>query len=69
MTITTTNVSMEPCPFCKAEGVIIEEVYDGEDESGLFDGWYRAECSTCPCVYAEAYETIQEAIDAWNKRA
>ena len=57
------HMALEPCPFCKSEGMIIENSYPIEDN------WYRPACNRCPCVWEESYGTIQEALDAWNKRA
>jgi hypothetical protein len=53
---------MELCPFCESEGMIIENDY--------YDGcpWYHAECSKCDCVLTDSRDTMQQAINAWNKR-
>jgi hypothetical protein len=62
MKTTGIHISMELCPFCESEGMIIENDY--------YDGcpWYHAECSKCDCVLTDSRDTMQQAINAWNKR-
>ena len=67
METTTFHFAMPHCPFCKADGIIIECNY-AEDDEHEEDVWYHPECSNCPCSWSESYKTIQEALGAWNKR-
>ena len=64
---TEIHVSMERCPFCQSEGMIVEDNYPNFDFKE-YETWYHPECTKCPCMWEEAYKTIQEALDAWNKR-
>ena len=66
METTEIHISIPHCPFCKSEGIIIQNTYSDEDESG--NTWYHPSCSNCPCTWEESYGTIQEAIDVWSKR-
>ncbi len=50
---------LKRCPFCGSEGVIYG---DGEN-------YYTAGCSECPIENVEIYFTLEEAVEAWNRRA
>lgn len=55
-------IDLKPCPFCNEEANIIE--YQDMNEELMF----YPECSICNCGWKTMYETIPEAIEAWNKR-
>lgn len=64
------EVGLKPCPFCGNDGIDRED-YNGfkikqvkEEFGGLF---YRVFCSCM--AYGPAAESIEEAIEEWNKRA
>ena len=64
---------LKPCPFCGSHGIL-----EGGDFIG---GWnektgprpYMAECSNQDCIASymigAVYDTKEEAIEAWNRRA
>ena len=53
-----------PCPFC---GVYQDE--EGHSFDILFDYWYKIRCNSCSCMpYSSASDTVEKAIEFWNKR-
>ena len=59
---------LEPCPFCG--GVADEECYVSYDEEGspTTDPAHTVICTRCSAE-TDTFDTIDEAIDAWNRRA
>jgi hypothetical protein len=56
------NDNLKECPFCKGEAWLLQVDYpDG-------DRWYNPQCSNCTAGLLANYETIEEAVEAWNKR-
>ena len=54
------------CPFCGGHD---SEVYEHYGESaGIQYGGYYPECTVCGCRLGY-YETREEALKAWNRRA
>ena len=55
---------MKPCPFCGSEATI--------EHKNVLETWI-VECSNtnCPASYmiGNDYDTEEEAIEAWNRRA
>ena len=64
------EVELKPCPFCGNDGIDREDCNGfkikkvKEEFGGLF---YRVFCSCM--AYGPAAESIEEAIEEWNKRA
>ena len=57
------NEELKSCPFCNGVAYLTHvEFNDG-------DVYYNPNCSECNCGWKENYETKDEAITAWNKRA
>lgn len=48
-----------PCPFCGGEA----DVIDYDDEC-----WVAHQCANGTAVETDSYETVNEAIAAWNTR-
>ncbi len=67
------SVELKPCPFCGSPGVL-----EGGDFIG---GWnektgprpYKVECTNLRCIASymigAVFETKEDAIEAWNRRA
>lgn len=57
-----TMSELKPCPFCGSEANMLGD-YDYSN--------YHANCTNdeCGCYWVACYETEQEAIEAWNRRA
>ena len=49
------KTKLKPCPFCKGEAGVMSK------------DWCFVFCKECDAE-ADSYETIAEAIDAWNRR-
>ena len=49
---------LKPCPFCGSEAELFES-----------PGVYFVECSNPKCNYPNNWNTREEAVAAWNKRA
>ena len=56
---------LKPCPFCggEAEVDILEHQYRG------FPKTYGVMCLNCNCGTDWFFETEEEAVAAWNRRA
>ena len=53
-------IELKPCPFCGGKAIFLE------DDDGRVLPWLI--CSGCSCE-TDCYDTIEEAIAAWNRRA
>ena len=52
------ELKLKPCPFCGSEAEFIgEEHYD----------WFYIQCKKCKM--RSAWQTREEAIEAWNRRS
>lgn len=51
---------LKTCPFCGGE---VDIWFDPETYT------YKVRCFECDCVVAQYYGCIDEAIEAWNRRA
>lgn len=59
-------INLKPCPFCG--GVPVDDfVYDECGEEAFFIYCGNEECEMSPQTLF--YPTLQNAIDAWNRRA
>lgn len=57
------DISLKPCPFCGGESTL-----DGYKSGGNFAGCIN-EFDNCPVqAITEAYDTPEEAANAWNRR-
>lgn len=56
----TLNNALKPCPFCGGQANVIEY---------LFHGLYGVKCQKCKAETYQFYESEEEAIEAWNRRA
>ena len=58
---------LKPCPFCGGEGyvreVTVASFLANESRVG-----YQAECLGNTCCYSRIFSTVEEAIEAWNRR-
>ena len=52
-------MEIKPCLFCNGEPCIQKHVFHG----------YRIVCLDCRCGTRQFYDTEEEAIEAWNRRA
>ncbi len=55
--------TLKPCPFCSGEAVIQLHEFCGLSNT------YGVVCSDCQGRTAQFFETEQEAVNAWNRRA
>ena len=55
------NNKLKPCPFCGAEAEVHKNVF----AEGTV---YTVECISCSCGL-DWFDTEEEAIEAWNRRA
>ena len=53
---------LKPCPFCGGEARIIEHEFTGANNT------YGIKCE-CGTQGFQFWESIDEAIEAWNRRA
>ena len=56
---------LKPCPFCGSEDIAVWESHS------RFSSWsssHFAQCNSC-CATSDAFKTMEEAIEAWNRRA
>ena len=55
---------LEPCPFCGSDDVFVVEhhFYKTEDCFGV-------QCDNCKTQSYQFYDSKNEAIEAWNRRA
>jgi len=51
--------NLKPCPFCGAKAEILHYENDG----------YLPECTKCCGMVEKWFNTPEEAISAWNRRA
>ena len=56
---------LKPCPFCGGEVV----QHHATSEELCIDLGYRFFCEKLCCMQVKYYETKEEAIEAWNRRA
>ena len=71
------ETKLKPCPFCgKKDSVEIEEGYVHDDFNGYREtGDYFVRCRYCDLMFGYDdelggnFKTMEEALDAWNKRA
>ena len=56
------EIKLKPCPFCGGKGEIFRGTTYG------FHYLYEPRCITCECALG-VYETEEQAIEAWNRRA
>ena len=54
---------LKPCPFCGGEADILEHQFEG------FSPTYGVTCLDCNCETYQFFDTEDEAIAAWNRRA
>ena len=54
---------LKPCPFCGGEGVVQRREYKGYMET------FGVVCFDCCAETRPFYNTEEEAIKAWNRRA
>lgn len=54
---------LKPCPFCGGEGCIQEHRFHG------YANTYGVVCLDCCCETKQFFETLEDAIEAWNRRA
>lgn len=55
---------LKPCPFCGADedsGLHIETIWDDKEK-------FRIMCENCRAEIGD-FKTIEEAVEAWNRRA
>lgn len=50
---------LKPCPFCGSKG----EAYR------TINGTYSCSCTSCSYASCAGFKTLEESIEAWNKRA
>ena len=60
------EIELKPCPFCGSSNVTLEVEYGSDCGYGF--GGHTVICNNCG-VQTIYYETKEEAIEAWNKRA
>ena len=56
------NEQLKPCPFCDGEALLKTYYGSGKEALGFV---YCKECG----VTTRSYESINAAIEAWNRRA
>ena len=54
---------LKPCPFCGGEGCIQEHKFYG------YPSTFGVVCLDCCCETRQFYMTLEEAVEAWNRRA
>lgn len=54
---------LKPCPFCGGEGVVQRHEYEGYTDT------FGVVCFDCCAETRQFYNTKEEAIEAWNRRA
>jgi len=68
---------LKPCPFCGGEPILLENVpMENENEHGEKEKvlCHVIGCKTAPCrgnafLFSPCYPTVEDAIEAWNRRA
>ena len=60
------ETSLKPCPFCGSNDIATEEEYSSD--TGYSFGGHIVICNDCE-MQTKHYETQEEAVKAWNKRA
>lgn len=62
-------IELKPCPFC---GAVDEVMTVGEFWAGVIPAGseieHRVGCTDCD-IWTPSYDTDEEAIEAWNRRA
>ena len=56
----TQNITIQPCPFCGYDDVEIDEINMAV---------YAVICPDCECIGPAIRESLEHAVDEWNKRA
>ena len=61
---------LKPCPFCGEKLEITANAYSSYYSGPVWKhwNWYRVQCPQCE-VQTTEYPTVEEAIEAWNRRA
>ena len=64
-------VKLKPCPWCGHIPEIYTEPVDQYDGTILCDHYIRCRNKKCPVgeISTKYFDTINEAIEAWNRRA
>lgn len=60
---------LKPCPFCGSAAGVYTDMYEDFDGTMLYDHYVRCKRASCPVQPStKPAETIDEAIEAWNRR-
>lgn len=57
------NEELKKCPFCGGDGAIREHRFHGYNST-----WGVVCIGECSCETRQFYDTVEEAIEAWNRR-
>ena len=57
---------LKPCPFCGSKWIVAKYVNNPFDKNHIYGG-YATYCDDCCCI-TNNFKTIEEAVEAWNRR-
>ena len=68
------DIKLKPCPLCGAAFLIAQEPYDNPPVAGMYYifhdyGPLGSDARECPIDVSRHFNTREEAIAAWNRRA
>ena len=59
---------LKPCPFCGSKWTQVRWIGFTDGKPHAYESGYRGECTDCGAI-TKAFYDIDEAVQAWNRRA
>lgn len=63
------RIELKPCPFCGGNAKLVDHTFWNDTTKSFSYKSYGVMCRHCGVQGFQFYETEEEAINAWNRRA